>query len=34
MPAPTHHDLANTLRQQAATDDARRLAVLLGKARP
>jgi hypothetical protein len=29
--APTHHDLANTLRQQAATDDAHRLAVLLGK---
>lgn len=34
MTAPTHHDLANTLRQQAATDDANRLAVLLGKDRP
>lgn len=34
MSALTHHDLANTLRQQAATDDANRLAVLLGKDRP
>lgn len=34
MTALTHHDLANSLRQQAATDDANRLAVLLGKDRP
>lgn len=34
MTALTHHDLANSLRAQAAADDAHRLRVLLGKERP